>query len=120
VLQVTAAADAAHAGDVVDASSNINPTVGTNNSALCASFPLKRNRQRDWQILLGFKAGLEAPAILSVLRELNLLGDEPCPWSAVRVITQHKKKVSALLLVQDLMGLDEPMHTLHTLFEMSG
>ena len=76
------------------------------------------NRQRDWQILRGFKAGLEAPAILSVLRESNLLGDEP--WSAVRMIAQHKKIVSALLLVQDLMGLDEPTHTLHTLFEMSG
>ena len=119
---MTAAADAAHAGDVVDSSSNINPTVGTNNSALCASFPiaipLERNRQRDWQILRGFKAGLEAPAILSVLRESNLLGDEP--WSAVRVTAHHKKIVSALLLVQYLMGLDEPTHTLYTLFEMSG
>ena len=35
------------------------------------------------------------------------------------MIAQHKKIVSALLLVQNLMGLDAPTHTLHTLFEMS-
>jgi hypothetical protein len=99
---VAAAEGSVHAGDAPDSSSLSIMALGTANPDF-ANLPGGRNRQRDWAILRGSKAGLEAHSILTELRESKLLGDEL--WSGVAVTERHTHIVAAISVVQDLMGL---------------
>ena len=114
---VAAAEGAVHAGDAPDSSSLGDMLALGTASPDFANLPGERNRQRDWAILRGFKAGLEAHTILTKLRESKLLGDEL--WSGVAVTERHAQIVAAILVVQDLMGLDDPMHVMCALFGLS-
>ena len=60
---------------------------------------------------------MEAHTILTELHESKLLGDEL--WSGVAVTERHTQIVAAISVVQDLMGLDDPMHVMCALFDLS-
>lgn len=114
---VAAAEGAVHAGDA-PASSSLGDMLALGTASPdFANLRVERNRQRDWAILRGFKAGLEAHTILTELRKSKLLEDGP--WSGVAVTERHAEMVAAISVVQDLMGLDDPMHVMCALFDLS-